>query len=184
MQSSRWSAAAALLLLFAPPSRAEVVETTANSMKVREVLQVNAPPEKVWQAFMQVSKWWSSDHTWSGSAANLRLDGRAGGCFCETLPNDGSVQHMVVIFVAPNQRMTMTGGLGPLQTAGVAGALTFQITPKATASEMAILYNVGGYYPGGLTSIAPGVDGVLTLQFDRLKRLIETGNAEEKKPVP
>jgi uncharacterized protein YndB with AHSA1/START domain len=179
------SSAALVLLLFAfaPIAGAEVVESSANSLKVKHVLTVSATPEKAWQSFLQIEKWWSGDHTFSGDAARLRLEPRAGGCFCESLPGGGSVLHMTVVFVAPNQRMTMSGALGPLQTAGVAGAMTFQITAKDGGSQIALVYNVGGFYPGGLNSVGAGVDEVLGLQFARLRRLIDTGSADEK-PAP
>jgi hypothetical protein len=161
-------------------ARAEVVETSATSMRVKYVLMVSATPEKAWQSLVNVGGWWSGDHTFSGNAANLKLDPRAGGCWCEALPNGGGVQHMTVVYVSAPQRLTMHGALGPLQTAGVAGAMTFQFVAKGAGTEMTITYNVGGYYPGGLAAVAPGVDEVLGSQFARLQRLIDTGSAEEK----
>jgi uncharacterized protein YndB with AHSA1/START domain len=175
--------AVSLFLALAPVVRAEVVESSANTMKIKQVRTVAAGPEKAWKAFLEVNHWWSGDHTFSGDSANLHLDARAGGCWCETLPNGGSVLHLTVVYVAPNTRMTLSGGLGPLQTAGVAGALTFQIVPKGDGAEISILYTVGGYYPGGLTAVAAAVDGVLGGQLDRLQRLIETGSAEPKPPA-
>jgi hypothetical protein len=172
-----------LFLALAPVVRAEVVESSVNTMKIKQVRTVAVGSEKAWKAFLEVNHWWSSDHTFSGDSANLHLDARAGGCWCETLPNGGSVLHLTVVYVAPNTRMTLTGGLGPLQTTGVAGALTFQIVPKGDGAEIAIVYNVGGYYPGGLSSVAAGVDSVLSEQIDRLQRLIETGSPEPKPPA-
>ena len=191
-------------------ARSEVTESSASSFKVKHVQTVTAKPEKAWQSFLAVDKWWSGEHTYSGSAANLRLDARAGGCFCETA-GERQALHMTVGFVdpghllrmlgglgplagklhtgrsrndhvAPNQRLTMTGGLGPLQTSGASGAMTFQIVPQGEGSNLTLVYEVGGFYPGGLAAIASGVDGVLGEQFARLKRLIETGEAAEKKP--
>jgi uncharacterized protein YndB with AHSA1/START domain len=169
-----------LFLAVTPLLRAEVVESSANTTKIKQVRTVAATPEKAWKAFLEVNHWWASDHTYSGDSANLHLDARAGGCWCETLPNGGSVLHMTVVYVSPNTRMTLTGGLGPLQTTGVAGALTFQIVPKGEGVEISLIYNVGGYYPGGLSSVAAGVDSVLAEQFDRLQRLIATGSADVK----
>jgi hypothetical protein len=174
--------AAALLAALAPLARAEVVETSANTLKIKQIATVRATPAKAWQAMLDIGGWWSGEHTYSGNAANLRLEPRAGGCWCETLPNGGGVEHMHVVYFAPPTRVTMTGGLGPLQTAGVAGSMTLQVTPKGTGAEIALLYNVGGYDPGGLAAVAPGVDSVLTEQFARLARLIDSGSAEEKKP--
>jgi hypothetical protein len=100
-----------------------------------------------------------------------------GGCFCEALADGGGVEHLIVVFVAPNQRITLRGALGPLQTTGVAGAMSFSFTPKAAGTEIVLVYNVGGYYPNGLQSVAGGVNEVLQQQMRRLKNLVETGNA-------
>ena len=169
------------VLAAAPLLRADVVESSPSSLKVKEVLTVAATPEKAWQSFMQIGKWWSGEHTYSGDASNLHLDARAGGCFCETLPGGGGVLHMTIVYFVPNQRMTLTGGLGPLQTAGVAGSLTFQVVARGTGAEIQLLYNVGGFYPGGLNTVGSGVDSVLGMQMQRLQRLIDTGSAEEEK---
>jgi len=69
--------------------------------------------------------------------------------------------------------------LGPLQSSGVAGAMTWQLTPHDNGTAFVLVYNVGGYAPGGLVELAAGVDGVLRAQVDRLKRLIETGKPTE-----
>jgi hypothetical protein len=70
-----------------------------------------------------------------------------------------------------------------LQPTGASGALTFQITPEGEGSKLSPDYDVGGYYPGGLTAIAAGIDAVLGEQLMRLKRLIETGEpAAKEKP--
>src|SRR3546814_9802807 len=36
----------------------------------------------------QPGRWWNGAHSYSGSAANLRLEPVAGGCFCEALPGE------------------------------------------------------------------------------------------------
>jgi hypothetical protein len=76
--------------------------------------------------------------------------------------------------------MTLSGALGPLQTAAIAGALSFSFVPKDSATELILVYNFAGSYPNGLPSIAGGVNAVLQAQMQRLKRLVETGAADEK----
>ncbi|HEY2090332.1 MAG TPA: SRPBCC family protein [Thermoanaerobaculia bacterium] len=170
-------------LLTAAQLSAKIVEKAPAAFKVTQVRHVAVPPDVAWRSLVHVEQWWSGEHTYSGDAANMKLDARPGGCWCETLPNGGGVVHMTVVYVVPNQRLTLSGGLGPLQTAGVSGAMTLQVTPKEGGTDVALMYNVGGYYPGGLDSVAGGVDEVLTEQFDRLARLIATGSAEAK-PAP
>ena len=161
------------------PARTEVIEATVSGFSVRQMVQMAAPPERVYAALVNVGSWWSADHTYSGSAANLRFEAKAGGCWCETLPNAGEVRHMTVVQVVPNKRIVLEGALGPLQSSGVAGAMTWQLKPQNGGTEFALVYNVGGYAPGGLVELAGGVDGVLRAQVDRLKRLIETGKPTE-----
>jgi hypothetical protein len=169
--------------LLAPQAGAKVVEKAPGALKITQVRHVAVTPDVAWRSLVHVEQWWSGEHTYSGDAANLRLDPRPGGCWCETLPNGGGVVHMTVVYIVPNQRMTLSGALGPLQTAGVAGAMTLQVTAKDGGTDVALLYNVGGFYPGGLDSVAASVDEVLTLQVDRLARLIATGSADAK-PAP
>lgn len=176
----RLSTAALAILLFSMAATAEVVESSAAAMKVKEVVEIAAPVEKVYAAFVRIGSWWDKEHTFSGDAANLSLDVRPGGCFCEKLPDGGGAMHLTVVFVAPNQRITLSGALGPLQTTGATGAMNFSFVPKPSGSEpgsqLTLVYSVGGYYPNGLQSVAAGVDEVLSQQMQRLKRLIESGS--------
>ena len=166
------------------PAQAEVVESNASAMQIRHVVTLAAPADNVYLNFLKVSAWWDKEHTYSGDAANLKLTATPGGCFCETLANGGGVVHLTVVNVAPNERLIMKGALGPLQTTGVAGVMSISFAPKSSGSELVMVYNVGGYYPGGLQKVAPLVDDVLFHQLQRLKRLVETGSAESAEDKP
>ncbi|MDB5987317.1 MAG: polyketide cyclase/dehydrase-family protein [Nevskia sp.] len=175
--------AVALLLagLLSGGARAEVVEAQADGFKIKQMLIIAAPPEKVYGAFVDIGSWWAAEHTYSGNSANLHIDARPGGCFCEALPDGGGIVHMTLVNVMPGKRLTLSGALGPLQIAGVAGAMTVQLLPKDGGTQFGLLYNVGGYFPGGLKAIAGDVDAVLTLQVQRLKRFVETGAVADPK---
>src|SRR5271169_2213683 len=101
---------------------AEVVAVSGNGFTVRETAEIAATPDKVYEALVRPQDWWSSDHTFSGSAANLSLDANAGGCFCETVPNSGTVKHQEVVLAAPGKTLVMRGALGPLQATGTIDA--------------------------------------------------------------
>lgn len=178
MSSHRVRSLAIGSLLLATAARADVVEANAASMSIRAVVEINAPVSKVYDAFVQIGRWWDKEHTYSGDSANLKLSATPGGCFCETLPGGGGVQHMTVVNVAPNRRLTLFGALGPLQTGGVSGAMTLSFVAKPSGMELVMTYNVGGYSPNGLQAQAPDVDEVLTHQLKRLKGFVETGNAD------
>ena len=160
--------------LAAGRAAAVVVDTTAAGFRVQEELVLRAAPDSVYRAIALVGSWWSPDHTWSGDARNLSLDPRPGGCFCERLPG-GGVQHLVVVYAAPGRRLRLTGGLGPLQGSGVAGSLTFELSPLPEGTQLRLEYSVGGYFPGGLAALASVVDTVLAQQVARLRRFVETG---------
>ncbi len=177
MRATRLLCAASIAsLLLSMAATAEVVESSTATMKIREVIELPAPVDKAYASFVKIGSWWDKEHTFSGDAANLSLDARPGGCFCEKLPDGGGVLHLTVVFVAPSQRIILSGALGPLQATGVTGAMSFSFVAKPSGSELLLVYNVGGYYPNGLQSVAPNVDLILAQQMQRLKSLIETGS--------
>lgn len=166
---------AALACAPAASARAEVIESTPNGFIVRHVAALNASPAKVYDAIVDVAKWWDPAHSYSGKAANMSIDARAGGCFCERLDKEGSggsVQHLTVVFAAPGEMLRMRGGLGPLQDSGASGALTFALAEKDGKTELTMTYVVGGYFKGGLQGVAAPVDAVLGGQLERLKKSV------------
>jgi uncharacterized protein YndB with AHSA1/START domain len=169
-------AAAIAAMTISGTARAEVVDSGPQHFRIRIVQQVAAPPDRVWKALGEVGRWWSSEHTYSGDAANMTMPLTAGACFCETIPGGGSVRHGVVALAWPSQGMLrLEAALGPLQDEGVAGALTFLLKPTDGGTELTTTYNVGGVRDYALKA-APVVDKVIGEQAARLKRYVETGN--------
>jgi uncharacterized protein YndB with AHSA1/START domain len=159
----------------ASPVRADVVDATSAGFAVKIAVDVPASAAVVFRAVtQQIGEWWSSEHTFSGSASNLAIDARPGGCFCEKLPG-GGVQHLVVTHVNAPNLLVMHGGLGPLGTLAVAGSMSIAISDDAGKSHVVLSYDVGGYAPKGLATLAPVVDAVLTEQVQRLKNFVERG---------
>jgi uncharacterized protein YndB with AHSA1/START domain len=173
----------AFLLIFAlgalAAGRAAAADVTPTGFLVRYELAIGAPPAKVYDSLIDVGSWWSEQHTYSGDSRHLSIDPRAGGCFCEKLPN-GSVEHMRVVFLKVNEALRMRGALGPLQASGVSGAMTWRLSPTANGTKLELAYSVGGFMAGGFESIAPAVESVLREQADRLKRFVETGSPASK----
>ena len=166
---------AAAIVAAASPAAAAVVDAQANGFQVRSTVQIAAPPDKVYAAFAQVGRWWSSAHTYSKDASHLTLQPKVGGCLCEALPNGGAAQHLIVIYAAPGQELRLKGALGPLQPLGVEGVLVWSVKPAGSGSELTWTYTLGGYMPGGLQPLAPPVDRVVGEQLGRLKAYVETG---------
>lgn len=165
------------LMVAATAARAEV-RPREGGVDVTTTVEIAAPPERVWAELARPADWWNPQHSWSGSAANLSLEPRAGGCFCERLAEGGSAQHGQVIFAQPNRVLRIYGSLGPLQELGVAGALTWKIEPAGQGSRVTLSYVFGGLPPALAAQLAPVVDGVVAEQLRRMERRIETGRAE------
>jgi uncharacterized protein YndB with AHSA1/START domain len=164
--------AMALLTIAAAPAGGEVTARALEGFVVRHELILAAGPEAAYRALVEdVALWWNADHSYSGAAGNLSIDGRAGGCFCEALPGGGSVEHMRVVFAQPGRLLRLAGGLGPLQGMGAGGVMDFAFEPvEAGGTRLRFSYTVGGFAPGGLDGMADPVDGVLADQLGRLQR--------------
>lgn len=149
--------------LLATPAAAEVLESDHGGFASRHSALVNADRQSVWRELVHPELWWS--HTWSDNAANLRLDARAGGCFCEAIPAAegwpaGSVEHMRVIAVFPGTMLRMSGSLGPLQAEGMVGTLTVTLAEEGEGTRITWDYITGGeahYSPGSLADVVDGV---------------------------
>ena len=174
---------AALFALASSAGLAAVEDQAANGFAVTETATIGAPADRVFQAVIVPSRWWNNEHTYSQNAANLTLEARAGGCWCETLPGGGSVQHLVVVNVIPGKLLRLRGALGPLQGMAVDGALTVSLRGIGNSTQLTLTYVVGGYSKAGFDQLAKAVDSVLGDQTARLKRFIETG-APESAPQP
>lgn len=175
----------AIFVIFTERAYAEITDSAPNGFSVRETAHVAATADKVYSALVAPQKWWSPKHTFSGDAANLSLDTRPGGCWCETLPSGGSVEHMTVVYAVPGKALRMRGAMGPFQLMGAQSALDYSLTSSADGTDVTISFAVGGYSKEGLDKLAPIVDRVYAEQLGRLKSFVETGsvpNPKEMKP--
>ena len=170
-------ALALLATTIAPATHAEVKQATADGFFIVFSGTVAASAMKAYTDVTQVQRWWSSDHTWSGKAANLSIKPEAGGCFCEKW-KDGSVEHGRVVMAMPGKLLRLETALGPLQERALTGILNFWIKNEDSTTTLTVEYRVNGTSGSGLDQLAPGVDEVLGAQVDRLRRYIATGNPE------
>jgi uncharacterized protein YndB with AHSA1/START domain len=161
-------------LALALPVQAEVKQAQADSMLLEFNARIAAPPAAAFDSMVHIERWWSSEHTYSGSASNMSLSAEPGGCFCERW-KDGAVEHGRVVFVQRDQLLRLVAPLGPLQARALSAVLTFQLTPAEGGTVLAVSYRVNGSSASALDKSAPAVDGVLSEAVQRLKRLIETG---------
>lgn len=166
----------ALLLAMAGTAQGEVLDAAPHGFTVRHVTEIPASRFAVYDAAIEVDRWWSGEHTVSGVAANLYLEPRPQGCFCERLGEDGGLTHLTVSFVNPGVMLRLSGGLGPLGLMGISGNMTWEFDQQGEVTTLTLTYAVGGYLPQGLDSLAGAVDAVLTEQMTRLANYVETGD--------
>jgi hypothetical protein len=178
-------AALALALIVCDRASAEITDAAPNGFTLVEAAHVDATSDQIYAALIAPQRWWSSDHTFSGNAANMSLDAKAGGCWCESLPGGGSVLHMTVVYAAPGKGLRLRGSLGPFQTLAAEGAMVWSLAPKNGGTDVTMTYAVTGYAKDGFAKISQAADGVLAEQLARLKLYLETGSPEsprEKTP--
>ncbi len=166
-----------LLVLFtAAPARADVVDAGPAGFTIRTSSDLAAIPKAAYVAFIVwVGSWWDAAQTVSGESRNLSIDARVGGCFCERLPNGGSVQHMTIVLLQPERTIRMVGAIGPLQELAAIGTMTWSFTPTSSATRVEMTYAVAGYAKEGLVPVARSIDAALTEQVRRFKRFVEVG---------
>lgn len=167
------------ILLCSSASAAKVIESADDAFVVQHEVTVTKDALAAYQAFTEIGRWWSSSHTWSGSAANLSIDPNAGGCWCEKW-SGGSVEHGRVVFAKPGAMLRMSAPLGPLQGLGVLSTLTIEIVRRDTRTVVTANLRVSGDSLHKLQALAPGVDGVIVEQLDRFARYVNTGSADAK----
>jgi uncharacterized protein YndB with AHSA1/START domain len=156
----------------APQAAAEVKSSAADGFLIEQRIVVKADAERSWQALLQPSRWWSKAHTWSGSAENLSLDAKAGGCFCERWTG-GEVEHARVLFLRKGQLLRMQGAFGPMQPMAVQAVLEFKLTPGKDGTQVDLSYRANGGSASMLDKIAAPVDGMLAEQMAGLKQLLD-----------
>jgi pimeloyl-ACP methyl ester carboxylesterase len=166
------AAAIALALLAAGPAAATVTSATPSSFLLTYKGDVKSEPAGTFTTVLAIGSWWSKGHTYSGSAAALTIEPRAGGCFCERW-NRNSVEHGRVIFLEANRLLRLQTSLGPLQDLAVNGILTFKVDAAPEGSLVTLTYRVRGSPDAGLDKLAPVVDKVMAEQFSRL---VDTAN--------
>lgn len=170
-----------LLLFSALLANAEVVDSAAGGFTIKTTINIKAAPDEVYRRLVgKVGDWWNPVHTFSGNAHNLKIEDHPGGCLCETLPNNGFVRHLEVIYAAPGKRLVLSGSLGPLQNLAATGSMQIQLTPAEGGTKLDLTYAVTGYLAKGINTWAAPVDMVLAEQFTRLKNYVETGSAASK----
>lgn len=154
---------------------ADVGISSPGGFTTKTAVTVDTTAARAWAVLVDPARWWDKQHTYSNDAANLSLEPRANGCFCERLPNKGGVAHGVVVHVDPQHLLRLRAQLGPLEDLAVTGVLSFTLAEAADhrSTTITLEYNVGGFAPDGVASLAKPVDQVLSAQLQRLHDAIQ-----------
>jgi hypothetical protein len=173
------AALAAIVFALSPnTARPEVMDSAANGFTVKTTLMIAASPDDVYRRLIHnVGDWWDAEHSFSGDSHNLSIEEKPMGCFCEKLPNQGSVRHMEVVFLAPGKAVGLSGALGPLLSIAEAGSMNIRFAAAEGGTKLDVTYAVTGYLAKGMNTWAAAVDAVVTQQFARLKAYAEKGDA-------
>lgn len=169
-------ALAALLCAVVPPSaRGEVKQASPSGATIEHHYAIQVGTAAAWESLVHPERWWPADHTWSGDRSNLRLEARAGGCYCETW-GESSAEHGRVVMARPGELLRIVGALGPLQELAVSAVLTIRLAPAAGGrTEATVVYRFSGDPSHGLDAFAPAVDRVLGEQFGNFARAAAGG---------
>lgn len=74
--------------------------------------------------------------------------------------------------------LRMLAALGPLQSMGVNGVLTYTVEPHPNGAKITMTYRVSGDPGLTLDQVAPLVDQVMMEQFGRLARFSALGSPD------
>jgi len=156
--------------------QAEVLEVSPSGFVSEHKLVLATTPGQAFTALTKdVALWWDAGHSYGGKASAFSMQLSEGGCFCEVLAGGGFVEHMRVVHVRHGRQITLQGGLGPLQSMGVAGSMVFSLDPQGQQTLLTYRYTVGGFSSGALQNLAEPVDRVQLGQLRRLQQYVATG---------
>ena len=107
MRMHIWTVCAGTLIA-ASTAQAAVTSASEAGFAVENSVDIKADAKRVYALLATPGHWWNGEHSYSGDAANLSLEPRAGGCFCERIlvpsGSPGTVEHARVIYAAPGDR--------------------------------------------------------------------------------
>ena len=156
------------LATFAASANADVLAASPGHYTLRHEAVSPLAPDAVWNRLVHPETWWSPAHSYSGDAANLSLDLRAGGLWKEEW-DGGSVAHGAVLYINPGTQLRLDAPFGPLQSMAVNVVWTITILPEGTGSKVIFDEVANGSDASNLDRIAGVVDGV---KAEAMRRLV------------
>ena len=155
-----------LLAAVMAPLNAEVVKRSSHGFVVSHTRTVPVDPGPAFERLTSgLPGWWSPAHSFSGDAANFRIDR---DCFCEAW-EDNLVRHLDVVAWRPGSQVVFEGGLGPLKGIGLTGTMVWSLSAAegGEGTRVEWTYFVRGFTTADVHVLADAVDGVLAEQIER-----------------
>lgn len=160
----RMAAALVIVASLAAPAQAELRQAAPDGFVVEHRFTIQATPAAAWEVLVHPERWWPSDHSWSGDAANMSLEPVAGGCFCERW-DGGSAEHGRVIMVQSGRILRFRGALGPMQDMALTGIMQVTLEAVDGGTRATVVYRISGDASHGLDKFATVVDQVVGQQY-------------------
>jgi len=157
-----------LLATFAAAANADVIAASSDHYTLRHESVSSLAPDALWNRLVHPETWWDPAHSYSGDAANLSLDLRAGGLWKEEW-DGGSVSHGTVLYVNPGEQLRLNAPFGPLQSIAVNVVWTITILPEGAGSRVIFDEVATGSDASDLDKIAGAVDRV---KLEAMRRLV------------
>lgn len=160
-------AIAALAFLCPLAAHPEVVTASDTHFSLRQQAQSTLSVDALWQRLIHPEHWWSAAHSYSGDAANLSLEPRAGGLWREEW-SQGSVAHGRVLSIQAGKLLRLEAPFGPLQ--GLGAYTVWTITLEAAGDGSRVQFQEVASAPPGsdMNALAQAVDAVKTEAIQRL----------------
>ena len=114
---------AALIFGMATPAAAEVVSRGEDTFTLKFSARTEYGPGRIVRSLEGLPNWWDPAHTYTGDAANLSLDLRPGGCWCEKLADGTDFDHGRTVSVTIGE-ILFHAPFGPLRGAATRAAWT------------------------------------------------------------
>jgi len=96
----------------------------------------------------------------------------------DVVAKGGGVEHMRVAVVMPNERIVMTGSLGPLLYEAASGVMDVKFDKIAGGTKVTLNYRAAGFANANADKMAPLVDSVLADQMKRFRAFAARGGGK------
>ena len=165
------STTVALMLGLASPAAAEIASRSDDAFTLTFSARTSYGPGRIAGSLEGLPHWWDPAHTYSGDAANLSLDLRPGGCWCERLADGTDFDHGRTVSVTFGE-ILFHAPFGPLRDRATRADLTVAWSLADREMEPSWTFVVEG---PGVGAMAEAVDGVMEGGFRRWIHWLETG---------